>query len=247
MLTCSNYTTKIDCASVARKYVYTLQSNQCFAAYMKAKRDCMQKPVPNVSIEDLVYFEHDFRESCQIDRVYNIDLKSAYATVLQKEGIISTDTFNYLSRLPKHDRLAAVGMLASKKKTFTFDHSGEVKSYDTSISNLENFFYFAVQKTYEIMSVLKMILGDCYLFTWVDGIYFMPDMKKLVACEDYLRSIHFKYSEDVLTNWDVRVVKGAVKLFFIKEGQTKCFSLPAKESEFNRIIADVLCSISKAS
>ena len=243
MLTCSNYTTKIESDAVTRKYVYTMQSNQTFAAYAKLKKDCKDKARPSITKDELIYFEHDFKESCQIDRVFNIDLKSAYATVLFNEGIITQDTFNYLARLPKHDRLASVGMLASRKRTFGFSKDGEIKILEHSISPLENFFYFAVKLTYEIMSVLKMILSEKYLFTWVDGIYFLPDMDKLIACEDYLRSIRFKYSEEILSDWHIRVVKGAVKLWFIKEGKVKQFCLPARESEFSRLMSEVMCDV----
>ncbi len=217
-----------------------MQSNQTFAAYAKVKKDVKDKPPPNIDKESLVYFYHDFKESCSIDRVYNIDLKSAYATILYKDGIISEDTFKYLSRLPKHDRLAAVGMLASKKKSFCFDKKGTIRTYEETISKLENFFYYAVQRTFEIMCDLRAILGGFYLFTWVDGIYFRPDMDALVACEDYLRRIKFRYSEEVLTDWHVRVVKGAVKLFFVKEGKIKSFSLPARESEFVSIMSEAM-------
>ena len=239
-MTCSNYTTKIESDAVRRKYVYTMQSNQTFAAFAKIKRDCKTQTPPNIIKEELVYFEHDFKNSCQIDRVFNIDLKSAYAAILFNKGIIKEDSFSYLSRLPKHDRLAAVGMLAAKKRTFGFSKYGEIKVLEHTISPLENFFYYAVKETYAIMSVLKMILEDKYLFTWVDGIYFLPDMRKLIKCEDYLRSINMKYSEEILTDWHIRVVKGAVKLWFIKEGKVKQFCLPARETEFSRLMSQIL-------
>lgn len=217
-----------------------MQSNQTFAAYAKVKKDVKDKEPPKINKDELVYFDHDFKESCSIDRVYNIDLKSAYATILFKDSIITEDTFSYLSRLPKHDRLAAVGMLASRKKSFSFDKLGTIRTYEETISKLENFFYYAVQRTFEIMCELRSILGNSYLFTWVDGIYFRPDMDGLLKCEDYLRRISFRYSEEVLTDWQVRVVKGAVKLFFVKEGKIKSFSLPARESEFTCIMAEAM-------
>jgi hypothetical protein len=227
-----------------RKFVYSLQSNQCFAAYAKLKKDVKSKLIPSIDKSRLVYFEHDFRESMSIPRVYNIDLKSAYATILMKDGYITKETFRYMSGLPKHDRLASTGMLASKKKIFSFSKRGDIYQYESSISVLENFFYYAVQRTFEIMSMCKAILGEHYLFTWVDGIYFLPNMKALMECEDYLRSISFPYTEEVLTDWQVRVVSGAVKLFFVKEGKVKSFSLPAKESEFASIMADAMREMS---
>jgi hypothetical protein len=222
-----------------------MQSNRCFAAYAKVKKDVKNKLVPTIDKEDLHYFEHDFKETCHIDKVFNIDLKSAYATILLLDGYITKDTYAYLTSLPKHDRLASVGMLASQKKIFTFDRRGTIRTYAQSISPLENFFYYAVRRTFEIMQDLHSILRRSYLFTWVDGIYFRPDMDGLIQCEDYLRRIGFRYSEEILTDWHVRVVSGAVKLSFVKEGRVKAFSLPARQSEFATIMADAAREMSK--
>lgn len=239
-LTCSNYTTKIESNLLDRKFVYSMQSNRCFAAYAKVKRDVKSKPIPEIDKEDLNYFEHDFKKTCQIEKVFNIDLKSAYATILLLDGYITKETYKYLTSLPKHDRLASVGMLASQKKIFAFDRRGTIRTYEQSISPLENFFYYAVKRTFEIMQDLRSILRRSYLFTWVDGIYFTPDMDGLMGCEDYLRRIGFRYSEEILTDWNVRVVSGAVKLSFVKEGRVKSFSLPARQSQFALLMADAM-------
>lgn len=217
-----------------------MQSNRCFAAYAKVKKDVKNKPVPAIDKEELHYFEHDFKQTCHIDKVFNIDLKSAYATILLLDGYIGKDTYTYLTALPKHDRLASVGMLASQKKIFAFDRKGTIRTYEQSVSPLENFFYYAVKRTFEIMQDLRIILRRSYLFTWVDGIYFTPDMDGLIGCEDYLRRIGFRYSEEILTDWHVRVVSGAVKLSFVKENRVKSFSLPARQSEFATIMADAM-------
>lgn len=243
-MTCSNYTTRIESDILDRKFVYSMQTNQCFAAYAKVKSNVKEKPVPDVKKENLVYFEHDFKESCSIDKVYNIDLKSAYATVLYRDGYIKKDTYDYLGRLPKHDRLASVGMLASKKKTFGFTAKGDIATFESTVSPLENFFYHAVERVFDIMQTLKSLIGQDYLFTWVDGIYFRPNLSALLLCEDFLRSIGFRYTEEVLYDWQVRMVRGAVKLFFIKEGKVKSFSLPAKESEFASIMGEAMRQMS---
>jgi hypothetical protein len=217
-----------------------MQSNRCFAAYAKVKKDVKARPVPTVDKADLNYFEHDFKETCRIEKVFNIDLKSAYATILLLDGFITKETYGYLTSLPKHDRLASVGMLASQKKIFAFDRRGTIRTYEQSISPLENFFYYAVRRTFEIMQELRSMLRGSYLFTWVDGIYFIPNMDGLIRCEDYLRRIGFRYSEEILTDWNVRVVSGAVKLSFVKEGRIKSFSLPARQSQFASIMADAM-------
>jgi len=52
------------------------------------------------------------------DVIFNIDIKSAYATILKNDGLITQKTFDFINRLPKQERLTAVGMLAGKKNIF---------------------------------------------------------------------------------------------------------------------------------
>lgn len=215
-----------------------MQSNQCFAAFSKVKSNVKDKEVPKIDKSDLHYFHYDFKTDISEPVVYNIDLKSAYASILYKEGYIEKGTLDYLSKITKYDRLASVGMLAAKKQIFHFGRSGNIVSFEETISAYENFFYLAVQKTFEIMQNLKAIIGQGYLFTWVDGIYFLPDRNKLIACENYLRSQGLRYSEDILRDWSVHLKKGGIRISFIKENKSKIFNLPSKQTKFQQIMGE---------
>lgn len=243
-MTCSNYTITVEAGEIARKFVAVMQTNRTFAAFSKIKSNVKAIEPPIIKREDIVYFVHDFKKNAFYSNVINIDLKSCYATVLFNDGMITEDTFNYLSKCNKQERLASVGMLASKKKKFKFN-SGEIYDFDETVSPTSPFFFYAVKRTYEIMSELRAIIGQSYLFTWVDGIYF-SDPSKAKACEDYLTSIGFRYTTEELKDFDLKVLEHKIMLVFQKYNDKKgCFSpkafnLPSLTTEFKSLTLNAI-------
>jgi hypothetical protein len=96
------------------------------------------------------------------------------------------------------------------------------------------------------MADLKAICGNDYLFTWVDGIYFRPNMQVKQECERYIESIGHKYSTEWLRNFQVKVTKKQVTVDFLKlskgEWKPKPFNLPLVSSEFKRLIVEAILS-----
>lgn len=243
---CSNYTIDFRAEGLNEKYVHNMQSNRVFAAFAKLKSNLKDKPVPDVDREKLSYFVHNFKESQYVGDVFNIDLKSAYATVLFRDGYIKEDTFNYLLKCSKQQRLAAVGMLASKKQEFQFKE-GKIIAFDEHISPTSNFFFYAVKRTAEIMDNLKQICGNDYLFTWVDGIYYQPSKKVTNLCEQYIKSIGFNYTIDHLRDFEITVSERLIRVNFLKKDKKgkwkkKPFNLPLINTEFKRIIVEAILS-----
>lgn len=226
--TVSNYTTKIDMGSMKKAYIKTMQPTRVFAAYNKVKKDVQQKKCPNIDPNTLVYFTHGLRYSFFADKVINIDLKSAYATILTKDKFISASTAKYINSLPKMERLASVGMLASKKSIYTYK-KGEIVSTDEWVSPYAGYFYHCVKKTSEIMREMQRILGENYLFTWADGIYFLPDPAKENKCRAYLKKIDFPSSFALLKNFDVVKDDIKFKITFEKGEDGKTFNLPIQD------------------
>lgn len=245
-LTCSNYTAHISNDHFNRKFVHTMQSKRCFAAFAKLKSDVSKHMVPDIDIQGLSYFSHDFKQSEFVGEVFNIDLKSAYATCLYNAGYISEATADYLAKITKNDRLASVGMLASKKKIFNFDNSGKAFSYDESVSQYQNFFYFAVEETSKIMRDIKIICGKNYLFTWVDGIYFRPDESIASDIMFYLEGKKFKWTLDYLTDFDIKLHESHIKILFNKDGKIKRFAIPSRTQEFKILAANAFLSLKKS-
>lgn len=241
----SNYAMEIKSELIREKFVTSMQGKSTFAAFAKIKSNVKDKKIPNVNRDDLVYYQHNFRSNSFTQVVSNIDLNCAYATCLFNEGFITKETMQYLLRLPKQARLVSVGMLASRKKTFTY-RQGVITDYDENVSEYAPFFYLAVKRTFEIMSDLKRIIGDRYLFTWVDGIYYLPDNDKTKECESYLRNINFGFKTEELHQFKVDALSSKIMLTFKKysekkgEWETKLFNLPYKETLSDKIALSIV-------
>lgn len=238
-LSCSNYTTKVKADNLTKTFVANMQSKRVFAAFQKLKGDLKGKPTPKINPDSLIYFQHDFNKDVYIDNVINIDIRSAYATVLYNDGLISKASFDYLLKIKKQERLASVGMLASRKKNFTF-RNGEPISVEEVVSETSGFFFHAIKRTHELMSDLRKICGNSYLFTWVDGIYFLPDENVYENCVSLLQKTNFQFKAEALTEFDVSIKQNKILVTFKKEGELKIFNLPTPTSEFKSLVVDSL-------
>lgn len=244
LLTSSNYTTSIETELEKIKYVANMQSMRAFACFSKIKKDVSDKKIPDTKKDDLIYFHHDFKSNLYIEKVCNIDLKAAYATILHNDGYITKDTYKYLLSSTKNDRLSSVGMLASRKEHFDFVE-GSPTTHNEEIAETAPFFYYAVERTYDVMSNLKAIVGKSYLYQWVDGIYFLPDKNLKKKCINYLKTQNYKYSIDMLDSFEVSIKRDHVLVTFKKEGKRKLFNLPTPQTEFKRIIIDSILLMNK--
>ena len=220
------------------------QSRATFAAFSKLKSNLQNKPRPNLQPGDVTYFLHDFKSPVYVESVCSIDLKSAYANILFLDDMITKDTHKYLSKLVKKDRLSAVGMLASKKQVYEFKRGKIVGEWEER-SEMAPFFFYAVKRTCEMMGELKKICGKSYLFTWVDGIYFLPDPGIEKACKDYLREIKFPFSSEMLYEFDVQFHPRSIKVSFYRNRneRKKRFDLPMADNAFTKIMSNALLSI----
>lgn len=226
----TNYTTEIQSDLFNRYFMQTSRGKSCFAAYSKLKRDVAGVAPPDIDKGKLHYFAHDFRKDLEPQTVLNLDLKSAYATALYNAGCVSEDTALYLGKIPKLDRLAAVGMLASKKHVFEYDEKGKLSRYYKEVAPTENFFYLAVHLVQNIMDELKAICGQDYLFTWVDGIYFKP--REGLADELIKAAEEAKYrcTLETLNNFRVSIGSKVIHIDFDKDGKEKRFKIPAAKN-----------------
>lgn len=228
----TNYTTEIQSELFNRYFMQSTRSKSCFAAYSKLKADVANKVPPDIDKGGLVYFAHDFKKDLQESTVINVDLKSAYATALSAAGYISETTAAYLAKIPKMDRLASVGMLASKKHVFSYDEKGELLSYVKEVAPTENFFYLAVRIVQDTMQQLKAICGRAYLFTWVDGIYFLPEPGLSDQVVTAAKELGFNCTVETLSNFTVRIGPKVISVTFEKEDRRKQFKIPATKAIF---------------
>jgi hypothetical protein len=238
----TNYTTHLKSAKYDIRFMKNAQSNRVFLAYQKIKADAVKKPVKEINAGILKYYQTNFNFSdIYADKIYNVDLKSAYATILHNDGYISKETFEYISKLPKMERLTCVGMLAGRKNYFQFDAAGDVVSSSETISPTSNYFFHAVARTYEIIDSCRVILENDFLFSWVDGIYFKngdngEKLRAMLTAEYNLNS-----SFDELTEFEIQSKKGYYLLTYLKDDEMKTFNIPmqsnrAKQTLYNYLL-----------
>ena len=122
-ITRSNYTLKIESEILNVHFMQNVMSKKAFMCGAMVQADLKKSGVemPEINRAELDYFSFnipDILRKKEGETIYNIDIKSAYANALNVNKLLSEKTYNYLCSLSKKDRLAAVGMLASRKDVF---------------------------------------------------------------------------------------------------------------------------------
>lgn len=230
-LTITNYTSRIQSNFIDIHFMKTEQSNRVLCAFSKVKSQVIKKPVPKIKNDNLQYFSQNFKqEYFYAEKIFNIDIKSAYVTILLNNGYIDKPCYDYVNRLPKMERLAAVGMLAGKKNIFTINKDGEIISDETIISKTSDYFFYCVKETSKIINEASQYLGEAFLFSWVDGIYFIEDetaaIKAMDILKEFFESKSIKVTNSVLTDFSVTLKKSHYHCIYKSEGKTKTMNVP---------------------
>jgi hypothetical protein len=248
-VTISNYTQKIESVILLAKQMEDHKSTRFFASAQMVKKDVKNKPLPDCPKEFSKFNDFNIRDEFFIDEIWAVDISSAYATMLHNAGYISDKTFDFIQKLPKLERLASIGMLASNKKEFIFNKEGELEDIQEIVSPTENYFYFAVQETARVMQEAKEIAFnndiDDYLFTWVDCIYF-KNPEKIQIVTDYFDSINVKYKVSKYSQFLVtRKRKHFSVSFFDDKEKKKIFSVPLPSEKIRKQLEHYLLNIKK--
>ena len=249
----SNYTTTIETESILYKWNDTDMDKGAFIAAQMIKKDIREftaNGYPDIHRPDLQYFETYINGTVNERQVFGVDIKSAYASVLFLDGFISERTYNFLQTLPKKARLAAVGMLASRKDVFSYVGS-ELVSHDKEINPHENYFWYCVKRTSEMMNEIKQSFLP--LFYWVDGIYF-NSIEGAIKAREILTQNGFKYSNKNCLFFQAKTVKNKkhdfinlISFYEAPEGmeyinaskkdtEFKSFSIPVRRALRNELL-----------
>jgi hypothetical protein len=241
LLTLTNYTVTITSEFLNAKFAPNMDQS-AFICYQLIKRDIKETGLikPDLISKNLQYFNFgpDSRIQYPPNEIYNIDIKSAYATVLLRHGLIKQSTFNRMARLSKRNRLACVGMLAAKKKHFSMVGRQTI-SATTEEKDTTEWFYFCINRIDEIMMKCRQIAGNTFLFFWVDGI-FLNDIKHVKQISEYLTSIGYKYSFDICTNVQYKEDNNIKTLSYDKGEESKQLFLPKSNSELSEFMINFL-------
>lgn len=237
----TNYTAKIESDFFPTKTVDQPRNPRFFVAAKMVERDCKMKEKPNVQREYVKYNDFNISGEIFLEEIFGVDITSAYASILCRDGYLSKKTYGYLSRLPKEDRLGAVGAMAAKKNIFQYNEKGEIETFEEAIKETENYFYYCVQKTAEAMANARAQIKEGYLFTWVDCIYFTnkEDVEKVVDSlkKDGLKCKTKKYTQFLV----VKRKKGSFFCTFVdEENEVKSFFIPAPHQKIRNSITRYL-------
>lgn len=215
-----------------------------FAAYNMVKSDLQELPTP-VDIKYIKYYQTNFNHThLYADKIYQIDIKSCYSSILRNNDLISERTNKYISELSKENRLAAIGMLASRKNIFTFNDKGEVADHEEMKSEYSDYFFFCVQETYKIMNQCKMTLGNDFLFIWVDAIYFSGNIEKAKEVMDYFKNDHnLESSVNILYEFEVEYRKDFYRVRYIKDKEHTFMDIPTPEQHEKTELLNYLLNI----
>lgn len=228
-LTVSNFTVQIDSELEQIAYVKYPRSRKFFSAYQKLVKSINGMPI-YTNEKYLKYHNTGFiYEKFYADKIYQIDIKSCYASILRNSKLISTETFQYLSTLPKAERLSSVGAMASRKTRFTFNAEGTIEKYEKIKSTMSDFFFYCVQETFKIMSEAALLLGKDYLFTWVDAIYFTGEHNKDRVYNFFTNQHNLDASFSELTEFEVELIEDCFKLQYRKDGVPTYMYVPTPQ------------------
>lgn len=230
----SNYTTTIVFPNGDRElYVNELRSMDVFRANKVIAKEAIPKYVEADFESKLEYYGINPEKFLSIRKdkppIYNLDLSAAYPTALKNLDLISKSTFDYLMTLNKIDRLASIGMFASKKTIYTINE-GEFMNVDTEESEWKNIFYLPAYITDEVMKHCRESIGEQdFIFYWFDGIYFTGKKHYKTLQKNLKEKFKMPFKFQQLQKFQAKDTGEFIRLQFQepKKGM-KQFSIPKK-------------------
>jgi hypothetical protein len=240
----SNYTVRLRSATHNIYFLRNEQSTRVFSVAAMIKADLKNKQAPDVP-DQLLYYDVGRMQNVYLDVATNADLKSAYASILFNDGFISEKTHTKLTQLNKIDRLAAVGMLASKKDIFNYAPGGELIEHVENRNELAPFFFYCVNKTGHIISDLRQnLVKDKFLFSWVDGIYIAgKDSRLNKNMQQYTEKEHgIKLHINELKTFESKQRREFYEVSFLEVAKNKMknFNVPIPESSIKKQLINYL-------
>lgn len=146
------------------------------------------------------------------ERAILIDIKAAYPTALKNTGIITEETYNFLMKLKKIQRLKAIGMLASSKFIYEFEAGELISTRKTEPNKYKDIYFFAAYEIGEILQKCSAIGKTDFLFYWFDGIYIKPNWIYAAEIMKLLQLNNFNFSVSWIENFEAKELKNCFKI-----------------------------------
>jgi len=234
----SQYSTVIDFGKEKIKFVTSTYNPRVFVVNKTLVKEIKESP----DTLDLLHRRYntdnyDVRNGLQTKnygRVINIDIISAYITVLKNNGLCSEATFQKLFALPKKERLVAVGMIAKRATVFSYEN-GECIDWDVEVGEYANIFYFVIFEIDRIMRFCKEVAGEFYIMHWVDGLFLEPHTPKSVLMEiqKIIRKERYKFRFEQIDQFKVSREDDMISIDMVKNNEVKNFRFADKRMQEN--------------
>ncbi len=226
----SNFTIFFESEFECIHYIKFPRGKRFFAAYQKIKSNLNGMPI-YINDNYIRYYNTGFiHDNFYADKIFQVDINSCYASILQNNGLITKETYQYLNTLPKDERLSSVGMMASKKNIFEFDNKGKIIKHEVQKSLYSDYFFYCVQETFKIMQECKNLLGNDYLFSWVDAIYFTNENNKDIVMNFFRDKFKLNSSFHELIEFEVEMREQFYRLRYKKENIEHYMNIPLPEN-----------------
>lgn len=251
--TCKKTGYSIEFILNGRKYLVSRSTNthNTLLAYQKIKRDIRESNVhiDEVNQRSITYFEiEDYLKNTNevyFPEVYNVDISNAYPQTLVNFGCLTDDTFEYINKkISKVERLKAVGMIATNKLIFEFENGLCVDVTKKNNKDLSNIFKAVCLEVGNSMHACKQVLGDSFLFSWVDGIYF-TEKEQTDIMINLLSARGYNSKPETLTDFYSKREKDNYYIEYNKNGNKKRFNIPLQNKIVNSQLNKLLINYSK--
>lgn len=219
----TNYSLKVE--TERRNYYFSSgqsSGKRAFIAFNKIVKDIKASGIetPDVCAKDVKYWWFKDVEKYPTD-FYSVDINSAYPTALFNTGAITKETYDFLcNNIPKIDRLRCVGMLATQKGIYHYEH-GKLKEFEVDTSQYSGWFFMCCLLVGEIMDLCKKRYKKNVIHYWVDGIAMSENHED---CLQYVESLGYPSKLEKIS--ECRLVNNC--MIYKKDGKKKYLHLPRK-------------------
>lgn len=234
----SQYSTTFDFGKEKIKFVTQTYGIRVFAANRSLVKDIKSS---NDTLDLLTRYysteNHDVRNGLKpkkYGKVINIDISGAYPNTLINNGLCTFDTYKKLMRLPKLERLPAIGMIAKKATVFSYE-DGQCVEWNVEVGEFANIFYFLIYEVNRIMKMCKEIAGEFYIMHWVDGIFLEPYTPKevLLEIQKKLKDAKYNFRFENISQFNVSREDDMLIFEIMKNKDLKTFKFADKRMNEN--------------
>jgi hypothetical protein len=225
----SSYSTIIETETNQVRFITNNYSNAVFMAAQKIKSDVTKsdlgKSIMAGHYSTSNYDSANGQPDGKWDKIINIDITSAYATCLLNSKLISKETYLFLQKIPKTERLPAMGMLARNQLIINFE-KGEPVSNERFTADTAQIFFYIISEINKMMQTVMQMAGDHFLFYWVDGVFLKQDIpvKLLDQIENVFLYKNYAVKYESVKDLEWKREEDSVVITMNKNGESKRYA-----------------------